>query len=430
MRRRLALLAVLLVATGYGWAAEAWRTTLIPWVGSDANLAAVLADVGAAHTVMIGEATHGSEEFFAERARLSLALIERLGFEAILVEAPWAPLLAVDAFVRAAADAPPDAATAIAETRSFPHWMVRNRSFLAMIETLRARWRAVRVLGFDLYSLPESARALIAGWRARGKEDEARRAEADLACFFSYPDEPMRYGLAVETAAAMPCGSGARRQLASWAIELAGESSEEAFRLRLHAATVAAAESYYRAIYRGGESSWNVRERHLFAVIETIRRHLIDQGGKGKLIVWAHNTHVGDARATDQGRVGELSLGQLMRERHGNEQVFLLGMTTRVGAVRAADGWGLPDRVMRLRPALPASATGRLGTAKLPAFYLRLRGNPAAAEVFSANLLDRAIGVVYSPQRERRDHYYRVRLAEQFDAVLHLDVSRALEVSP
>ncbi|WP_126443868.1 erythromycin esterase family protein [Sulfuricystis multivorans] len=404
-----------------------WRAALMPWRGIEADFAPLLADVASARTVLIGEATHGTHEFLVERARISLALIERAGFEAVLIEAPWAPLLAVDDYVRGA---PLSARQAVAKVEGFPRWVVHNPPFIDFIESLRRSFRQVRLLGFDLYSLPESAEALIAAWQERSQPVEAQRAAADLHCFFDYREEPMLYGLMVQTRAAEPCGAGARRQAALWSIELAESQSEESFRLRWHAQTVVAAEDYYRAIYRAGDSSWNRRERHLLAIIEGIRERILAQGGQGKLVVWAHNTHVGDARATAQAHAGELSLGQLLRERHGVDQVFLLGMTTRLGTVRAADRWGGKDRIKRLRPARPGSVSAVLGQAKMPAFYLRLRDDPAVHQTFSRPMPDRAIGVVYTPATERRDHYFEVRLSEQFDAVLHLDATHALEPLP
>ncbi|MCX7898062.1 MAG: erythromycin esterase family protein [Rhodocyclaceae bacterium] len=407
-----------------------WRRQCRPWQGTDEDLAVVLADLGNAHTVMIGESTHGTHEFLVERARLSQALVEHAHFEAILIEAPWAPLLAADDYVRNAPLAPPSARDVVAKVTGFPRWVVQTPPFLDFLEALRQRPKPPRVFGFDLYSLPESAQALIEAWRALGREDEAERAEKDLACFFRYRPEPMLYGWDVETRAAPPCGAGARRQLALLRLELGDREDEAAFRLRLHAETVVAAEAYYRAIYQAGVSSWNVRERHLFAVIEAVRAHLVAQGGQGKVIVWAHNTHVGDARATDMGKAGELSLGQLARERHGAENVFLLGMTTRTGTVRAADGWGRPDRVKRLLPARRHSLSALFGSAKLPAFYLRLRANPVVSAQFGRPLAERAIGVVYSPRQEWRDHYYFANPSEQFDAMLHLDKTQALRVLP
>jgi erythromycin esterase-like protein len=211
-------------------------------------------------------------------------------------------------------------------------------------------------------------------------------------------------------------------------VDLAGMPDEPLFAAWQSAHTVAAAEVYYRAMYVPTLSSWNLRERHMADTLDRLLVRLSALSGRtAKLVVWAHNIHQGDARATDQAAAGEVSIGQLMRERHAGE-VALVGFSTYSGTVRAADGWGGRDRVMRLRPALAASWSAQLHRVGLPAFLLTFADQPALAAVLAQNRLERAVGVSYLPHDERASHYFRMRLSRQFDALIHWDTTTALAV--
>lgn len=408
------------------------RAAALPLDGGAGDYDALLEAVGDATVVMLGEATHGSVEFYRERARISRRLIEEKDFAAVVFEAPMEPMGRADAWVRGG---PGTVEEALAGIVRFPRWTWRNtevRDFLIWLREHNGRHpgRPVRVHGMDLYSLPESADA-VADYLAGVAPALAEAARRDYRCFDAYRDEPQDYGQAVEAGQGESCGAGSRRQLAfmQLRVEAAGVPDEALFRAWQSAHTVAAAEHYYRAMYRGEESSWNVRERHMAATLDRLRDWLKARGGSGKIVVWAHNIHQGDARATDQAAAGEVSLGQLMRERHG-DGVFLVGFSMHGGRVRAATRWGGADRVKRLRPALGNSWSGLLQRTGLPAFLLLFRGRPALAEALAAPRPERAVGVIYLPQDEWASHYFRVGLSRQFDAVIHRQKTTPLAPLP
>lgn len=412
------------------------RAAAQPLTGAADDYDGLLAAVGAARIVLLGEATHGSAEFYRERMRITRRLIENKGFNAVVFEAPFDPVRRLDAYVRGATD---DADAAFAGFERFPRWLWRNAAVRDFADWLRERNRGaggapVRLFGIDLYSVPESAQAVVDHLAARAP-DEAAAARRDYACFAPYGAEPQDYGNAVETEGAPSCGTGARRQLALLEVrrQLAGAagSTDEALATAwLSAHVVAAGEDYYRAMYRPGVSSWNRRERHLADMLDRLGDMLAAQrGAPAKLVVWAHNIHQGDARATDQAAAGETSLGQAMRERHPG-QSFALGFATYAGTVRAAAEWGHRDRVRRLRPALQGSVSALMHAAGLPAFFLDFRRHPELAEALAAPRAERAVGVAYLPHSERASHYFKVRVSRQFDALIHIDRTTALVPMP
>lgn len=403
-----------------------------PVTGAAGDYDGLLAMVGDARVVMLGEATHGSSEFYRERARISRRLIEEKGFGAVIFEASWEPMRRLDAYVRGeGGDA--DAAAALAGFVRFPRWMWRNADVRDFAESLRRLNAArppgkapVRLLGMDLYSVPESADAVVRQV-ARRSIDAATLARQRYACFDRYRAEPQFYGRDVVAGRAPDCAAGAAAQLADMvAAGGNGGEDEDGFAAWQSARVVQGGEAYHRALYQGGFSYWNVREHHMADTILQVLDHL---GPAGKVVVWAQNIHQGDARATEQAAVGEVSLGQLMRQRFGAAAV-LVGFTTHAGRVRAAADWGGRDRVWRLRPALAESWSGQLHRVGLPAFLLVFRGDEALAARYAADRLERAVGVTYEPHDERRSHYFRMRLSRQFDAVVHLDVTTAVEPLP
>lgn len=411
------------------------RAAALPLTGGERDYDALLAAVGDARIVMLGEATHGSREFYRERVRITRRLIEERGFTAVVFEAPWEPLRRLDAYVQGRGD-DPDATAALADIVRFPRWTWRNDEVRDFAEWLRRHNRQpdatpVRLFGMDLYSVPESARAM-AGHLARSSLQESAEARRDYRCFEHYLDEPQDYGHAVVRLGREPCGAGARRQLAAMQLRVdqAAVPGEELFAAWQSAQTVAAGEDYYRAMHLPGISSWNRRERHMADTLDRLNAWLTATSGRtAKLVVWAHNIHQGDARATDQTAVGETSLGQLMRERHPGEAV-LVGFSTYSGRVRAASGWGRRDTVKRLRPALAGSWSALLHTAGMPAFLLSFADRPALAAALGENRPERAVGVTYLPHDERASHYFNVRLSRQFDAVIHWDVTDAVAAPP
>jgi erythromycin esterase-like protein len=420
------------------------------------DLAPLLALVGDARFVLIGEASHGTHEFYALRAALTRRLIEEHGFGAVAVEADWPDAYRVNCFVRGGdGDRTPE--DALGDFTRFPTWMWRNTVVRDFVGWLRAHNAArpegaprVGFYGLDLYSLRASLDAVV---RSLDKLDPeaARRARERYGCFDHFGRDPQSYGMAVGYGAAESCEQAVVEQLLEvrrTAEELSrragaatghgafgeGEAfgEDEAFYVEQNARLAVNAEQYYRAMFRGRASSWNLRDCHMAETLDALVGHLARRGDRPKVVVWAHNSHLGDARATDMASWGELNLGQLVRERHGAAAVSV-GLSTYAGTVTAADDWDLPPETMRVRPGLPGSyealfhdVAARAG----PAFLLTLRDEGAASarvlETLRRPRLQRAIGVVYRPDTERQSHYVNARLADQFDALLHLDETRAL----
>ena len=266
--------------------------------------------------------------------------------------------------------------------------------------------------------------------------EAAERSRRRYGCFDHFGDDAQLYGYATSLGAAEPCEDGVVNQLLELqrrAVELAQRdgrvAEDEFFYAEQNARLAKNAEAYYRSMFRGRVSSWNLRDQHMAETLDALVAHLDRRGGRSKVVVWAHNSHLGDARATEMGRGGELNLGQLVRERHGAEAV-LVGFSTYAGTVTAASDWGAPAEHKRVRPGLPGSyealfhdvAQGDGG----PRFFLPLRGGDASDRLREPRL-QRAIGVIYRPETERVSHYFDARLADQFDALLHFDETRAVE---
>jgi erythromycin esterase-like protein len=206
-----------------------------------------------------------------------------------------------------------------------------------------------------------------------------------------------------------------------------GQLAEDAFFSAEQNARLAKnAEAYYRAMFRGRNASWNLRDRHMAETLDALAGHVSRQGAPAKLVVWAHNSHLGDARATEMGRHGELNVGQLVRERYGGAAV-LIGFSTYQGTVTAASDWDGPAELKQVRPALPGSYEALFHDTGIARFVLCLRDDSALAEALGARRLERAIGVIYRPATERASHYFSAQLPQQFDAIIHIDTTRAVE---
>ena len=409
-----------------------------PITGQHADYDALLDRVGDRRFVLIGEASHGTHEFYRERARLTRRLIDERGFSAVAVEADWPDAYRVNRYVLGlSGDRSAD--VALSDFRRFPAWMWRNRDVLEFVEWLRARNDAhahqatkARFYGLDLYSLRASIEAVI-GYLDRVDPNEARRARSRYACFDHVGAEGQAYGYALAYAGALPCENEVVAQLIDlrhkaeaylrrdgWVAE------DEYFFAEQNARLVRNAEEYYQQMYRAEVSSWNLRDRHMAGTLDALVEHLDRQLPRAKVIVWEHNSHVGDARATEMGARGELNVGQLARQRYGDDDTVLIGFTTFDGAVTAASDWGEPAERKRVRPALVGSHEAFLHDTGVARCWLDT-AHPAVQDALTGPRLERAIGVIYRPQTERGSHYFDARLAEQFDVVIHLDHTRALE---
>jgi len=375
--------------------------------------------------VLLGEASHGTSDFYRARAAITRRLIERHGFTIVAVEADWPDAAAVDRFVRGIAgradEEPP--------FRRFPTWMWRNTDVDAFLAWLRAynagRPAQVRFRGLDIYNM-RGAIAEVLAYLDRADPDAAAVARERYGCLTPWQHAPETYGRAVLTAGYGACEEAVVRQcreLLQRTLEADGKGGEALFDSAQNARLVAAAERYYRVMYYGGAKAWNLRDRHMF---ETLRQLLDRAGPKGKAVVWAHNSHIGDARRTDMGKVGgEHNIGQLCRETYGEEAV-LIGFGTHAGTVAAATDWDGAMEVKTVRPSLEDSIERCCHLAGKSRFLLDFARHPALCEALAAPRLERFIGVIYRPESERLSHYAQAELSRQFDAYVWFDETRAV----
>jgi erythromycin esterase-like protein/predicted phosphoribosyltransferase len=396
--------------------------------------------VGDARLVLIGEASHGTHDFYAARAQMTRRLIEQRGFCAVAVEADWPDAYRVNRFVRGRSE-DVTAEEALRGFERFPTWMWRNTAVLDFVGWLRERNdrvgdepRKAGFYGLDLYSLRRSMEEVIS-FLERVDPEAAARAKERYSCFDHVSgDDGQSYGFA----AAFGAGESCEREVIEQLVDLQRHAPEytkqdgplvedEAFYAERNAATVKSAERYYREMFGGQVASWNLRDRHMVDTLEALADHLGRvRGEPAKIVVWAHNSHLGDARVTEMGSRGELNVGQLVRERHPG-QCRLIGFTTYTGTVTAADDWDAPADRKVVRPALPKSVEELFHQVGSKEFLLWFGLVPQAAEVLRGTRLERAIGVVYRSQTERQSHYFQARVADQFDAVIHIDETRAVE---
>ena len=411
------------------------RAAALPLGGGDGDFDALLERVGDSRVVLLGESTHGTHEFYDARARITRRLVREKGFTAVAVEADWPDAYRVNRYVRGAGT-DRNAAAALSSFERFPTWMWRNADVARLVEWMREHNRGLPegapragFYGLDVYSLHPSIEA-VTGYLESVDPQAARRARQRYACFNRFREDPVSYGQAVELRDARSCAPAVAEQLRELDQRAAAfrgdpEAEEALFAAHQNARVVRTAEEYYRSMYLPGVSTWNLRDRAMVQTLATLVQRMTARGEPGKVVVWAHNSHVGDARATHMGEEGEVNLGQLSRERWGRS-AFLVGFTTHTGTVRAASEWGGPPELKRVRPALPGSYELLFHQAGIPAFLLPLREG-GAAEALRRPRLERAIGVIYLPQTERQSHYFHARLASQFDAVIHYDTTRAVE---
>jgi erythromycin esterase-like protein len=410
----------------------------VPLHGSPTDYDDLLDAVGDRSVVLLGEATHGTHEFYRERARITKRLIEERGFAGVAVEGDWPDAYRVHRYVTGSSD-DCDADSALSDFTRFPSWMWRNVDVVEFIEWLRQRNNAIiakdRVgfYGLDLYSLHASIEAVL-GYLDRFDPAAATRARERYACFDRVDRDGQAYGARARFGAYASCENEVVTQLgelrANTAAYLARDGwvgRDELFYASQNARLVLDAEQYYREMYRAEVSSWNLRDRHMAETIKALRDHLAHDRPSAKLVIWEHNSHVGDARSTSMSRRGELNVGQVMRQVYGHENVLLVGLTTYAGTVTAASTWGGPAERKVVRRALPGSVEALFHEVGHPRFLLRTRLDDAVASDLRETRLERAIGVIYRPETELISHYFETHLADQFDVVIHIDHTHALE---
>jgi erythromycin esterase-like protein len=391
--------------------------------------------IGPARFALLGEASHGTHEFYRERCEITKRLISEKGFTAIAAEADWPDAWRVNRYVRGLpGDA--DADAALSGFTRFPAWMWRNtvvRDFVEWLRDYNTALEPARQVGFygiDLYSMFASIQAVLA-YLDRADPEAAARARARYACFDHYGGDSQAYGWATAFGMKPGCEDEAvqqLRELTRKAGEFAstpGLERDEAFYAQQNARLVRNAEEYYRGMFRGAVSSWNQRDSHMVETLQALERHLAVQGPP-RIVVWAHNSHLGDACATEMGEAGEWNVGQLARQRWGHEAV-LVGFSTHHGTVTAASDWDGPAQRMVVNDGLEGSYEALWHETGHARFWLALRDDPALGTLLAAPRLQRAIGVIYRPQTERQSHYFFTRLAAQFDALIHIDETTALQ---
>jgi erythromycin esterase-like protein len=387
--------------------------------------------------VLLGEASHGTHEFYRERIRITQRLIEEKGFTAVAVEADWPDASRVNHFVRGVGG-DVESVDALEGFKRFPTWMWRNADVLDFVGWLREHNDAtpsakVGFYGLDLYSLRASAAAVL-NYLEKVDPEAAARARRRYACFDHFADDSQDYAYRTAFGLTESCEREVVAQLlelrqnaAEYARRNTGGEKDELFIAEQNARLVKNAEMYYRTMLLDRVSSWNVRDRHMAETLDELLEYLDRGGAPTKVVVWEHNSHVGDARATRMGHEGELNVGQLVREAHDDE-ALLGGFTTYAGTVTAASDWDAPAERKRVRPALVGSYEALLHHTRVPRFGLDLtRDDGVLLGGLRQPRLERAIGVVYRPKTERMSHYFDARLPDQFDVVIHLDTTRAVE---
>lgn len=415
-----------------GERAQAVARIARPIHGED-ELEQLLDLIGPARIVMIGEASHGTHEFYDLRASLTRKLIGERGFSGVAIEGDWPDALKVDRYVRGTSE-DASASDALSGFRRFPTWMWRNEAVSAFVEWLRGH-NARRITeqragfyGIDLYSLHASVAAVLS-FLGDVDPPAAARARTRYACLDHAGIDPQQYGLHAHLGLTEDCESEVLAQLVEMQRRRAARSGiapnrEAWFHAMQNAHVVRDAEAYYRTMFAGRSAAWNLRDKHMADTVDLLASHLGSPGQPAKLVVWAHNSHVGDALATELGDGGQITLGQLMRERHPDE-VALIGMTTHHGAVECANDWDEPGKREDVRPGLPGSWEELFHATGLPRFMATATALRRAVGE-SVRRLHRAIGVIYRPDSERRSHYYEARLADQYDVVIHIDETRAV----
>jgi len=410
------------------------RAAAHPLDGTERDHRPLLDQIGDARFVLLGEGSHGTHDFYHERAEITKRLLIEKGFAAVAVEADWPDAYRVNRYVRGEGD-DHDANAALSGFERFPTWMWRNTVVLDFVDWLRnaneSRTANAKTgfFGLDLYSLFNSMRTVV-DYLDRVDPEAAKRARYRYSCFEHFGEDSQAYGYAASFDLSRSCEDEAVNQLVEMqrrAMEyLSRTGDDDFFNAEQNARLVKNAEEYYRSMFRGRQSSWNLRDTHMAETVDSLIAYLERYHRAPKIVVWAHNSHLGDARATEMGARGELNVGQLIRQKYGSD-ALLVGFTTYTGTVTAASDWDDPGEQKRVRPALPDSYELGFHEIGIPRFFVEHGDSAGSSALLAESRLERAIGVIYRPETERASHYFRANLSRQFDAVFHFDQTRALE---
>lgn len=389
----------------------------------------LLEEIGDAQIVLLGEATHGTHEFYSIRAEISKRLIKEKQFNVIAIEGDWPDAYQINRYIQQQAYA--NAYEAVAAFDRFPTWMWKNKPMVDLIEWLhnhnKKNTAKVHLYGMDLYSLYRSIDAVVA-YLEKVDPKIAQEAKKRYSCFDQFNQDPQRYGYAIFSQLEQSCQEEAiavlkKIEALEWQlIQEKRTTPEDAFYMIQNARVIKNSEEYYRSLFINEVNNWNLRDAHMMETVEEIITHHKKLNEDPKVIIWAHNSHVGNAAATQMSTRDEFNIGQLAKERYGN-RAFNLGFTTYNGTVTAASNWHASVERKIVRDALHGSYEHLFHELNIPQFLLPLNDK----NIVPKNLLERAIGVIYAPYSERMSHYFYASLAYQFDAVIHYDATTALE---
>jgi len=398
---------------------------------SDRDLDAIIDAVGEARVVLLGEASHGTSEFYTMRAAITRRLLTEKGFSFIAVEGDWPACYELNRFVKGMPGTPERAEEALRAFRRWPSWMWANSEIAALAEWLRGfnagkpERERCGFYGLDVYSLWESLDEIM-GYLERTGSPELEQAREAWNCFSTYRNDVQTYAIS-----AAYLSESCRDEVVQLLMSLRArdespsrerDGDEGRLAAELNALVAVNAEHYYRTMVMGHAESWNVRDRHMMEVLD---RLMAFHGEGAKAIVWEHNTHIGDARATDMAEEGMVNVGQLARERFGRHDVFALGFGTYEGTVIAGRAWGEPERVMEVPPAMRGSWEHLLHRTGIGDQLLILRDADLSEVNGGEPIGHRAIGVVYNPRFESGNYVPSV-MTERYDAFLHIERTRAL----
>ncbi|KTC86631.1 erythromycin esterase family protein [Legionella brunensis] len=413
------------------------NNALLPLDITKSDYSFILNKIRDARFVMIGEATHGTEEFYQARIDITRLLIEEKGFMAVAIEGDWPDAYTVHRYIQEKSNVS-DAEQSLEDFKRFPTWMWRNTTMPPFIEWLRAYNKSltsskkIGFYGLDLYSLNASMQAVI-GYLMQIDPEAAQRARKRYACFDHTNIDPQTYGYLTNIGIKKSCINEAIAvlvELQHHAFKYIREdritAEDEYFFATQNARLIKDAEIYYRSMFEGRASSWNVRDRHMTETLNILADHLENRYDKpAKIVIWAHNSHIGDARATEMSERGEINIGQLVREQYDRHS-YSIGFSTYGGFVTAASDWGNPPEYKKVVPGFESSYEELFHQLTSDNFFLDLADNPELEHYLQIPRLQRAIGVIYRPESERLSHYFFTHLTYQFDSIIHIDKTNAL----
>ena len=409
-----------------------------PLTGTKNDYSPLLDEIGDASLVLLGEATHGTSEFYAIRAEITKELITKKGFQTIGIEADWPDAYQVHRYIQGQKTAE-TSMQALDGFKRFPQWMWRNTQMVDLVSWLYhyneklSPEKKVGFYGLDLYSLYASIDEVLK-YLDKTNPTIAERARKRYDCFKQYRHNAQIYGYATTFDIGASCQKKVVEQLMDLresAVELlrvdGQKAPEEYFYTLQNAKLIKSAEEYYRSLFFSTpEVSWNIRDTHMTQMANELLDHLKETHKPQKIIIWAHNSHLGNASATQFKKLGEINIGQLLKEQYAN-RVKSIGFTTYSGKVSAASEWDGPVEHKQVRPALENSYEALLHEVNIPQFLLLLQKDKELAQALSAEKIERAIGVIYRPETERASHYFNAQLSKQFDAIIHIDQTTAVE---